>query len=217
MVGWPSGLRRQFQALVSSEAWVRIPLQSLFFFFIYLYIKTQRVLFYYYLLVVFNFLFVQRQTTMYFGVSSPARNTVSKKHRRSTHDGTRTHNIALGRSTLFIRPRGRVMAYADPAAHHNRHLGRVVKAVDSKSTGLCPRRFESGRCRILLSVLLGEQRRGVWRPRAVGLEVWFSLWVRQAAGSMPARPPTPFCSTTYHRTKKKTHTHTHTHSFSYAS
>ena len=27
-VGWPSGLRRQFQALVSSEAWVRIPLQS---------------------------------------------------------------------------------------------------------------------------------------------------------------------------------------------
>ena len=31
-VGWPSGLRRQFQALVSSEAWVRIPLQSRFFF-----------------------------------------------------------------------------------------------------------------------------------------------------------------------------------------
>ena len=30
-VGWPSGLRRQFQALVSSEAWVRIPLQSRFF------------------------------------------------------------------------------------------------------------------------------------------------------------------------------------------
>ena len=29
-----------------------------------------------------------------------------------------------------------------------RHLGRVVKAVDSKSTGLCPRQFESGRCRI---------------------------------------------------------------------
>ena len=28
-----------------------------------------------------------------------------------------------------------------------RHLGRVVKAVDSKSTGLRPRRFESGRCR----------------------------------------------------------------------
>ena len=31
-VGWPSGLRRQFKALVSSEAWVRIPLQSFFFF-----------------------------------------------------------------------------------------------------------------------------------------------------------------------------------------
>ena len=29
-VGWPSGLRRQFKALVSSEAWVRIPLQSVF-------------------------------------------------------------------------------------------------------------------------------------------------------------------------------------------
>ena len=29
MVGWPSGPRRQFKALVSSEAWVRIPLQSL--------------------------------------------------------------------------------------------------------------------------------------------------------------------------------------------
>ena len=28
MVGWPSGPRRQFKALVSSEAWVRIPLQS---------------------------------------------------------------------------------------------------------------------------------------------------------------------------------------------
>ena len=31
LVGWPSGLRRQFKALVSSEAWVRIPLQSHFF------------------------------------------------------------------------------------------------------------------------------------------------------------------------------------------
>ena len=31
-VGWPSGLRRQFKALVSSEAWVRIPLQSFFGF-----------------------------------------------------------------------------------------------------------------------------------------------------------------------------------------
>ena len=33
MVGWPSGPRRQFQALVSSEAWVRIPLQSYCLFF----------------------------------------------------------------------------------------------------------------------------------------------------------------------------------------
>ena len=33
-------------------------------------------------------------------------------------------------------------------AHEQRHLGRVVKAVDSKSTGLRPRQFESGRCRL---------------------------------------------------------------------
>ncbi len=33
---------------------------------------------------------------------------------------------------------------------YKRHLGRVVKAVDSKSTGLCPRQFESGRCRTFL-------------------------------------------------------------------
>ena len=34
-----------------------------------------------------------------------------------------------------------------------RHLGRVVKAVDSKSTGLRPRRFESGRCRKIFVIL----------------------------------------------------------------
>ena len=33
MVGWPSGPRRQFKALVSSEARVRIPLQSVLFLF----------------------------------------------------------------------------------------------------------------------------------------------------------------------------------------
>ena len=32
LVGWPSGPRRQFKALVSSEAGVRIPLQSFFYF-----------------------------------------------------------------------------------------------------------------------------------------------------------------------------------------
>ena len=31
LTGWPSGLRRQIKALVSSEAWVRIPLQSILF------------------------------------------------------------------------------------------------------------------------------------------------------------------------------------------
>ena len=34
-----------------------------------------------------------------------------------------------------------------------RHLGRVVKAVDSKSTGFRPRRFESYRCRLEASLV----------------------------------------------------------------
>ena len=34
-------------------------------------------------------------------------------------------------------------------ARHFRQCGRVVKAVDQKSTGLCPRRFKSCRCRFL--------------------------------------------------------------------
>ena len=29
--GWPSGLRRWIKAPISSEAWVRIPLQTIFF------------------------------------------------------------------------------------------------------------------------------------------------------------------------------------------
>ena len=35
-----------------------------------------------------------------------------------------------------------------PFAHEQWQVGRVVKAVDSKSTGLRPRQFESGRCRL---------------------------------------------------------------------
>ena len=34
-----------------------------------------------------------------------------------------------------------------------RHLGRVVKAADSKSAGLCPREFESHRCRAFVAQL----------------------------------------------------------------
>ncbi len=34
---------------------------------------------------------------------------------------------------------------------HFRHHGRVVKAPDPKSGGLCPRRFESGWCRLVFS------------------------------------------------------------------
>ena len=33
-------------------------------------------------------------------------------------------------------------------AHEQWQVGRVVKAVDSKSTGLRPRQFESGTCRL---------------------------------------------------------------------
>ena len=34
-----------------------------------------------------------------------------------------------------------------------RHLGREVKAADSKSAGLCPREFESHRCRASMAQL----------------------------------------------------------------
>ena len=34
-----------------------------------------------------------------------------------------------------------------------RHLGREVKAADSKSAGLCPREFESHRCRAFVAQL----------------------------------------------------------------
>ena len=33
------------------------------------------------------------------------------------------------------------------------HLGRVVKAIDSKSIGLCPREFEPHRCRAFVAQL----------------------------------------------------------------
>ena len=82
-----------------------------------------------------------------------------EKAMRCTHDGTRTHNLALRRGTPY--PFGhaggthapqRVTKCCSAGGGHaarrvNRHLGRVVKAVDSKSTGLCPRWFESSRCR----------------------------------------------------------------------
>ena len=32
MIGWPSGVRRQFQVLISLEAWVRVPLQPYSFY-----------------------------------------------------------------------------------------------------------------------------------------------------------------------------------------
>ena len=34
MSGWPSGLRRWIKAPISSEAWVRIPLQTIFYIFV---------------------------------------------------------------------------------------------------------------------------------------------------------------------------------------
>ena len=73
---------------------------------------------------------------------------VSKKN-NLTHDGTRTHNLALRRGTPYpLGHAGRDTRGRIPETPSQRHLGRVVKAVDSKSTGLCPRQFESGRCRV---------------------------------------------------------------------
>ena len=43
-----------------------------------------------------------------------------------------------------------------PFAHEQRQVGRVVKAVDSKSTGLRPRRFESCTCRSYLFAALAQ-------------------------------------------------------------
>ena len=37
-----------------------------------------------------------------------------------------------------------------------RHLVREVKEADSKSAGLCPRRFESCRCRVLLKFEMNQ-------------------------------------------------------------
>ena len=47
-----------------------------------------------------------------------------------------------------------------------RHFVRVVKELDSKSIGLCPRRFKSCRCRHLFTFLF------VWR--ALGFWVWLN-------------------------------------------
>ena len=41
----------------------------------------------------------------------------------------------------------RTLQKAVPFLVYQWHLGRVVKAVDSKSTGIFPQRFESSRCR----------------------------------------------------------------------
>ena len=84
----------------------------------------------------------------------------NKNTRACTHDGTRTHNLALRRGTPYpfghaggtdapqCVTQGGGRGHRDAVPRDRRHLGRVVKAVDSKSTGLCPRWFESSRCRV---------------------------------------------------------------------
>ena len=61
------------------------------------------------------------------------------------------------------------LSYSEPsttAADDRRHLGRVVKAVDSKSTGLRPHRFESGRCRLqIFLVVIFVCRRATGRDK----------------------------------------------------
>ena len=44
--------------------------------------------------------------------------------------------------------------YLSSAVSTNRQRGRVVKAIDSKSIGLCPREFESRRCRFFVFPVL---------------------------------------------------------------
>ena len=46
-----------------------------------------------------------------------------------------------------------IILMKEKGASHNRHLGRVVKAADSKSAGLCPREFEPHRCRAFVAQL----------------------------------------------------------------
>ena len=58
--------------------------------------------------------------------------------------------LALGAEILSTSPRHQDRNPASPPFTRRWHLGRVVKAVDSKSTGLCPRKFESCRCRYCL-------------------------------------------------------------------
>ena len=47
--GWPSGLRRQFKVLFSSEAWVRTPLLAFFLFFLIFFFSRIFSLFYFFL------------------------------------------------------------------------------------------------------------------------------------------------------------------------
>ena len=46
----------------------------------------------------------------------------------------------------------------------------MVKAVDSKSTGLCPRQFESGRCRVLFKTHVDmSEIKNFYRLNFIGL------------------------------------------------
>ena len=70
-----------------------------------------------------------------------------------------------------------------------RHLGREVKAADSKSAGLCPRRFESCRCRMFLPHY--HRVRVQWPSglrRSTQVRVSSEAWVRT-----PPEPHPVFC------------------------
>ena len=117
-------------------------------------------------------------------MAANVRRRQKKSGNRCTHDGTRTHNLALRRGTPYpfghaggtdaphIVTRSWAVGFNGPWARLGRHLGRVVKAVDSKSTGLCPRWFESSRCRsnffgLAVAVVLSRGC-GVSAPGAAG-------------------------------------------------
>ena len=58
-----------------------------------------------------------------------------------------------GGGTFFVLLSTFTVSIAFSFTYTVRHLGREVKAADSKSAGLCPREFESHRCRAFVPQL----------------------------------------------------------------
>ena len=152
MQEWPSGLRRYFQVVFSSEAWVRTPplafslLDSLYFLFLSLFPLS--------LLPLFLF------------DSSPSTLTFSLFLSHSIRDSVAEWSKACDSKSLllwrrrFESCRCRFSLYLSLSLHSSTltwldfwltfivwQCGRVVKAIDLKSISLWERRFKSCHCR----------------------------------------------------------------------